>query len=40
MLSYLLYIFFAYNQIEIDKKSRNLTSFMIPLGFMKMTTLF
>lgn len=31
--------FLSYNQIELDKESRNLTGFITPLSFMKMTSL-
>lgn len=31
--------FSAYNQVELNKKSRDLTTFMTPLGHMLMTTL-
>lgn len=35
----LIEFFLGYNQVELDKESRDLTGFMIALGLMKMKTL-
>lgn len=38
-ISSLIDFFSGYNQVELDKESRDLTGFMTPLGLMRMTTL-
>ncbi len=38
-ISSLIDFFSGYDQIELDEESRDLTAFMTPLGFMRMTTL-
>ncbi len=39
VISFLLDFFSGYNQVELDKESRDLKAFMTPLGLMRMTTL-
>ena len=38
-ISFLIDFFLGYNQVELDKESRDLTVFMTLLGLMRMTTL-
>lgn len=39
VISFLITFFSDYNQVELDNKSQDLTSFITPLGLMRMTTL-
>ncbi len=39
VISSLIDFFSGYDQVELDDESRDLTAFMTPLGFMRMTTL-
>lgn len=39
-ISFLIDFFSDYNHVKLNEESRGLTGFMIPLGLMRMTTLF
>lgn len=39
IISFWKYILFDYDQVKFDEKSRNITSFITPLGFIRMVTL-
>ena len=39
IITFLIDFFSGYNQIELDEKSRNLTTFYIPIGLLRMIIL-